>query len=112
MDYTEKPEYGRVISICTAASQRELTTPALLAVLSPVIVGFGINYIALGAFLTGTILTGQLMANFLSNSGGALTTPRSTSRTAISAARGPSRTRRPSSVTPSVTRSRTQQARR
>jgi K(+)-stimulated pyrophosphate-energized sodium pump len=71
MDYTEKPEYGNVISICTAAAQRELATPALLAVLSPVIVGFGINYIALGAFLTGTILTGQLMANFLSNSGGA-----------------------------------------
>ena len=71
MDYTEKPEYGRVISICTAASQRELATPALLAVLSPIIVGFGINYLALGAFLTGTILTGQLMANFLSNSGGA-----------------------------------------
>ena len=71
MDYSEKPEYANVISICTAASQRELATPALLAVLSPVIVGFGINYIALGAFLTGTILTGQLMANFLSNSGGA-----------------------------------------
>jgi K(+)-stimulated pyrophosphate-energized sodium pump len=71
MDYTEKPEYGNVISICTAAAQRELATPALLAVLSPVIVGFGINYLSLGAFLTGTILTGQLMANFLSNSGGA-----------------------------------------
>ncbi|EQD49558.1 V-type H(+)-translocating pyrophosphatase, partial [mine drainage metagenome] len=71
MDYSEKPEYGNVISICTAAAQRELTTPALLAVLSPVIVGFGISYLALGAFLTGTILTGQLMANFLSNSGGA-----------------------------------------
>ncbi len=71
MDYTEKPEYGKVISICTAASQRELATPALLAVLTPVIVGFGINYYALGAFLVGAILTGQLMANFLSNSGGA-----------------------------------------
>ncbi len=71
MDYTEKPEYGRVIGICTAAAQRELTTPALLAVLSPVIVGFGINYLALGAFLAAAILTGQLMANFLSNSGGA-----------------------------------------
>ena len=71
MDYTEKPEYGRVISICTAAAQRELATPALLAVLTPVIVGFGINYLALGAFLAGAILTGQLMANFLSNSGGA-----------------------------------------
>jgi K(+)-stimulated pyrophosphate-energized sodium pump len=71
MDYSEKPEYGRVIAICTAAAQRELATPALLAILSPVIVGFGINYLALGAFLAGTILTGQLMANFLSNSGGA-----------------------------------------
>jgi K(+)-stimulated pyrophosphate-energized sodium pump len=71
MDGTEKPEYGNVISICTTAAQRELTTPALLAILSPLIVGFGINYFALGAFLAGTILTGQLMANFLSNSGGA-----------------------------------------
>ena len=71
MDYSERPEYGRVIGICTAASQRELATPALLAILSPVIVGFGINDLALGAFLAATILTGQLMANFLSNSGGA-----------------------------------------
>ena len=71
MDYTEKPEYGRVISICTAAAQRELATPALLAILTPVIVGFGINYLALGAFLAAAILTGQLMANTLSNSGGA-----------------------------------------
>jgi K(+)-stimulated pyrophosphate-energized sodium pump len=71
MDYTEKPEYGRVISICTAAAQRELATPALLAILSPVIVGFGISYLALGGFLAAAILTGQLMANTLSNSGGA-----------------------------------------
>ena len=71
MDYTEKPDYGTVIDICTAASLRELATPALLAVLTPVIIGFGINYLALGAFLAAVILTGQLMANFLSNSGGA-----------------------------------------
>jgi K(+)-stimulated pyrophosphate-energized sodium pump len=71
MDRTERPEYGNVIAICTAAAQRELVTPALLAILSPVIVGFGINYFALGAFLAAAILTGQLMANFLSNSGGA-----------------------------------------
>src|SRR5579862_7288990 len=71
MDYTEKPEYGRVIDICTKASLRELVTPALLAVLTPVIIGFGVNYLALGAFLAAVILTGQLMANFLSNSGGA-----------------------------------------
>jgi K(+)-stimulated pyrophosphate-energized sodium pump len=71
MDYSEKPEYGRVISICTAAAQRELATPALLAILTPIIVGFGIGYLALGAFLAAAILTGQLMANTLSNSGGA-----------------------------------------
>ena len=67
----KRPDYGPVIDICTAASLRELATPALLAVLSPVIIGFGINYLALGAFLAAVILTGQLMANFLSNSGGA-----------------------------------------
>ncbi|MBX7160107.1 MAG: sodium-translocating pyrophosphatase, partial [Acidimicrobiia bacterium] len=67
----KRPDYGPVIDICTTASLRELATPALLAVLSPMIVGFGINYLALGAFLAAVILTGQLMANFLSNSGGA-----------------------------------------
>jgi len=68
---TKKPDYGPVIDICTAASLRELATPALLAVLTPVIIGFGINFYALDAFLAAVILTGQLMANFLSNSGGA-----------------------------------------
>jgi len=71
MDYTERPEYGRVIDICTAASLRELATPALLAVLTPVVIGFGVGYLALGAFLAAVILTGQLMAVFLSNAGGA-----------------------------------------
>jgi K(+)-stimulated pyrophosphate-energized sodium pump len=68
---TKRPDYGPVIDICTAASLRELATPALLAVLTPVIIGFGINFLALGAFLAAVILTGQLMANYLSNSGGA-----------------------------------------
>ena len=71
MSGERRPDYGAVIDICTAASLRELATPALLAVLTPVIVGFGISYFALGAFLAAVILTGQLMANFLSNSGGA-----------------------------------------
>ena len=71
MDYTEKPEYGKVIAICTAASQRELATPALLAILTPVAVGFGLGYLALGGFLAAAIITGQLMANTLSNAGGA-----------------------------------------
>jgi K(+)-stimulated pyrophosphate-energized sodium pump len=71
MSGEKRPDYAPVIDICTAASLRELATPALLAVLTPVIIGFGINALALGAFLAAVILTGQLMANFLSNSGGA-----------------------------------------
>ncbi|MFM7252154.1 MAG: sodium-translocating pyrophosphatase [Ilumatobacteraceae bacterium] len=67
----KQPDYAPVIDICTAASLRELTTPALLAVLTPVIVGFGIDWKALGAFLAAVILVGQLMANYLSNAGGA-----------------------------------------
>ncbi len=71
MSGERKPDYGPVIDICTKASLRELVTPALLAVLTPVIIGFGIGYLALGAFLAAVILTGQLMANYLSNAGGA-----------------------------------------
>jgi K(+)-stimulated pyrophosphate-energized sodium pump len=71
MEGIDEPEHGKVIDICTSAALRELTTPALLAVLTPVIIGFGIGYLALGAFLAAVILTGQLMAVFLSNSGGA-----------------------------------------
>jgi K(+)-stimulated pyrophosphate-energized sodium pump len=67
----KRPDYGPVIDICTAASLRELGTPALLATLTPVIVGFGIGYTALGGFLAAVIVVGQLMANYLSNSGGA-----------------------------------------
>ena len=68
---TKKPDYGPVIDICTTASLRELTTPALLAVLTPIVVGFGIGWQALGGFLVAVILCGQLMANYLSNAGGA-----------------------------------------
>ena len=71
MDYTEKPDYGPVIDICTSAALRELTTPALLAVLMPVAVGFGLGAYALGGYLAATIVVGALMANFLSNAGGA-----------------------------------------
>jgi K(+)-stimulated pyrophosphate-energized sodium pump len=71
MSGEKQPDYGPVIDICTAASLRELATPALLAVLTPVIIGFGINFTALGAFLAAVILVGQLMANYLSNAGGA-----------------------------------------
>ena len=71
MDGTAKPEYGKVVDIVTRDSLRELITPGLLAVLTPIAVGFGLGVGALGAYLAGTIATGVLMAVFLSNSGGA-----------------------------------------
>ncbi len=71
MDGTEKPDYKAVVDICTQTSLRELVTPGLLAVLAPIMVGFFLKEQALGGFLAGAILTGQLMAVTLSNSGGA-----------------------------------------
>ena len=71
MKGTELPEYGKVVDIVTRDSLRELATPGLLAVLTPIAVGFGLGIGALGSFLAGTIATGTLMAVFLSNSGGA-----------------------------------------
>jgi K(+)-stimulated pyrophosphate-energized sodium pump len=71
MDYTEKPDYGRVVDICTGDAQRELATPGLLAIMTPIAVGFALGYAPLGAYLAGAIAAGALMAVFLSNSGGA-----------------------------------------
>ena len=71
MNGTQKPEYGRVVDICTRDSLRELITPGLLAVMAPIAVGFGLGVGALGAYLAGSIGTGTLMAVFLANSGGA-----------------------------------------
>ncbi len=70
MDYTEKPDYARVVDICTKDSLRELSTPGLLAALTPVVIGFGLGIGALAGFLAGAITTGCLMAVFLANSGG------------------------------------------
>jgi K(+)-stimulated pyrophosphate-energized sodium pump len=71
MDRTQRPEYGRVVDLCTRDAQRELLTPGLLAVLAPIAVGFGLGAGALAAYLAGAIGTGTLMAVFLANSGGA-----------------------------------------
>jgi K(+)-stimulated pyrophosphate-energized sodium pump len=71
MDYTEKPDYSRVVDIVTADSLRELITPGVLAVLTPIAVGFAFGYAPLGSYLAGTIAVGVLMAVFLANSGGA-----------------------------------------
>jgi K(+)-stimulated pyrophosphate-energized sodium pump len=71
MEGTGKPEYGKVVDICTRDSLRELATPGLLAVLAPIAVGFGLGVGALGSYLAGAIATGTLMAILLANSGGA-----------------------------------------
>jgi len=71
MDYTEKPDYSRVVDIVTKDSLRELVTPGLLAVMAPIAVGFAFGYGPLGSYLAGAIAVGVLMAVFLANSGGA-----------------------------------------
>jgi K(+)-stimulated pyrophosphate-energized sodium pump len=71
MEGTTRPEYGKVVDICTRDSLRELATPGLLAVLAPIAVGFGLGVGALGSYLAGAIAAGTLMAILLANSGGA-----------------------------------------
>ncbi|HNO40078.1 MAG TPA: sodium/proton-translocating pyrophosphatase, partial [Marmoricola sp.] len=71
MEGTGRPEYGRVVDIVTRDSLRELATPGLLAILSPIAVGFGLGVGPLAGFLAGAIGSGTLMAVFLANSGGA-----------------------------------------
>jgi K(+)-stimulated pyrophosphate-energized sodium pump len=71
MDFTEKPDYSKVVDICTKDSLRELATPGLLAIFAPVSVGFLLGIGPLAAYLTGAIGAGVLMAIFLANSGGA-----------------------------------------
>ncbi|MBI2850658.1 MAG: sodium-translocating pyrophosphatase [Chloroflexi bacterium] len=68
---TVDPDYGKVVDICTTAAQKELLTPALLAIISPLVIGFLLGLEALAGFLAGVILVGQLLAVFMANAGGA-----------------------------------------
>lgn len=68
---TKKPDYGRVVNICTSAAQQELIGPALLAILVPIMVGIFLGPQALGGYLAGMIIVGQLLAVFMANAGGA-----------------------------------------
>jgi K(+)-stimulated pyrophosphate-energized sodium pump len=67
----KKPDYGQVVDICTQTAQSELVGPALLAILMPLTVGLLMGPYALGGFLGGMILTGQLLGVFMCNAGGA-----------------------------------------
>jgi K(+)-stimulated pyrophosphate-energized sodium pump len=66
-----KPDYAKAVSISTSAAQKELVGLALLGIVTPIAVGLMLQVEALGGFLAGIILSGQLLAVFLNNSGGA-----------------------------------------
>jgi K(+)-stimulated pyrophosphate-energized sodium pump len=65
------PDYAKVVSICTSSAQRELAGLAIIAILTPLLVGTLLGATAWGGFLAGVIVTGQLLAVFMANSGGA-----------------------------------------
>jgi K(+)-stimulated pyrophosphate-energized sodium pump len=67
----KKPDYGRVVNICTGEAQKELVGPGLLALFVPILVGFTLGTIGLAGFLAGIIVSGQLLAVFMANAGGA-----------------------------------------
>jgi K(+)-stimulated pyrophosphate-energized sodium pump len=71
MEGKVKPDYARVVGISTAAAQKELVPLAILCVLTPIVIGLIFQVEALGGFLAGIILSGQLLAVFMANSGGA-----------------------------------------
>jgi K(+)-stimulated pyrophosphate-energized sodium pump len=69
MDWKEKPDYGRCVQIVTATAQKELLGPGILAIATPIGVAFALGAGALGGYLAGAILTGQLLAVFMANTG-------------------------------------------
>ena len=71
MEGKNRPDYSRCVDIVTRAAQHELLSPALISIGTPVLVGFGMGASALGGYLAGAILTAQLLAVFMANTGGA-----------------------------------------
>src|SRR5512144_474392 len=71
MEGTVQPDYARVVGISTGAAQKELVPLATISVIAPLVIGLGLGVEALGGFLAGIILSGQLLAVFMSNAGGA-----------------------------------------
>ena len=71
MEGTGRPDYKRCVEISTKAALREMLIPGVLAVLSPLVVGLLLGPQALGGLLAGALVTGVMMAIFMSNAGGA-----------------------------------------
>jgi K(+)-stimulated pyrophosphate-energized sodium pump len=71
MEGTVQPDYAQVVGISTAAAQKELIPLAVISVMMPLLIGLVLQVEALGGFLAGIILSGQLLAVFMANAGGA-----------------------------------------
>ncbi len=71
LDYTETPDYSRCVEISTKAALKEMILPALLAIFTPLTIGFVFGSEVLGGMLAGTLVTGIMLAIFMANSGGA-----------------------------------------
>jgi len=71
MEGTVKPDYARVVSISTRSAQKELIPLAVISITMPLLVGLVLQVEALGGYLAGVILSGQLLAVFMANAGGA-----------------------------------------
>ena len=101
---TKKPDYGRVVNICTATAQSELIGPGVLAILMPILGRVLLRAISAGGFLAGMIIVGQLLAVFMANAGGAWDNAQKTIEDGIMVARARKLTRRPSPAIPSAIR--------
>jgi K(+)-stimulated pyrophosphate-energized sodium pump len=69
LEGTVAPDYARVVTLCVTAAQKELIGLAIMAIFTPLAIGFLLKQAALGAFLAGIIVTGQLLAVFMAASG-------------------------------------------
>ena len=109
MKGTEKPDYKSCVAISTTAALHEMMLPGIMAVVVPVIVGVVLGVEALGGLLSGALVTGVLMAIFMSNAGGAWDNARNTSRQVITAEKAARRTKQPLSAIQSAIRSKIHQ---
>ena len=107
MEGKADPEYAKCVSLCTKGALHEMVAPALMAIIVPIVTGLILGPTGVVGLLGGVSVTGFAMAVFMSNAGGAWTTPRSTSSGATTAARAPSSTRLPWWATPWAILSRT-----
>ena len=109
MKGTEKPDYKSCVAISTTAALHEMMLPGIMAVVVPVIVGVVLGVEALGGLLSGALVTGVLMAIFMSNAGGAWDNAKNTSRQVIMAEKAARRTKQPLSAIQSAIRSKIHQ---